>query len=593
MGSGTFGMETRQKPASSFRRAWSYARPYRWTIAAGFVCMAIVALAGLVPPLIIGRVVDDLGAGRFDRTGTYVLMLIGLFVAEGLFSGVRNRLMHVAGEWFVLRIRSDAYRSVQRLSLSYFEQNTTGDIMSRLSGDVDAIEDMLVHGTDDILVNAIRFVGITGMLIYLDWRIALAVALPAPFIALGLFTFAKRIRKTYRLVRDQLGDLNAKLQDNITGIRVIKGFAAEGRESELFEGKSLDYANRRISLIRLWTVFYPAMEFLGGLGFVAVIWVGARLIQSGEFSAGDLVATFAYVMQFYGPIHTFSRINETIQRALAAADRVFELMDAQPDVSDREGAHELDRVRGKVEFRNVGFRYASGGEVLRDVSFVAESGECVALVGRSGAGKTSVINLVPRFYDPIVDDIDVRDVVSASLRRNVAMVLQDTFLFNGTVRENIAYARPGATDAEIAAAARIANAHEFIEGLESGYDTEIGERGVKLSGGQKQRMSIARAVLADPRILILDEATSSVDTESELLIHEALEKLIQGRTTFIIAHRLSTVQKADKIIVLEEGRIVEEGNHQALLAKGGAYARMCDMQFALAEVERDYAAAST
>jgi len=571
-----------------------YIRPYRVPVTAGVICMVIVTACRLTPPLLIGGITDALVAARFGDIPGYVTAVAAVLAGECLFGGVRNRLMHVAGEWFVFGIRADAYKAAQRLSISYFEQNTTGDTMSRLSGDVDAIEDALVHGTDHVIVNVLTFFGIAGILIWLDWRIALAVAAPAPLIAAGMFTFAKRIRRTYREVRDQLGELNAKLQDNISGIRVIKAFSAEGREYDSFSAKSRDYTDRRIRLVKLWTLFYPTMEFAAGMGYVSVVLVGSWLMQNTSFSVGNLVTTMAYVMMFYGPIRTFARINEVIQRALAAGDRVFELMDAQPDVKNREGAIDMGQARGKVELRGVDFHYATGGEVLTDVSVVAEPGQCVALVGRSGAGKTSIINLIPRFYDPIkgavlVDDVDVRDVTCASLRKNVALVLQDTFLFNATVRDNVAYARPGATDEEIVAAARAANAHEFILELEHGYDTEVGERGVKLSGGQKQRMSIARALLADPRILILDEATSSVDTESETLIHQALDELIKGRTTFIIAHRLSTVQKADKIVVLDGGKVVEEGDHATLLARSGVYTRMCNMQFALAEVERAYA----
>jgi len=578
--------KTRKK---TFQRLLAYILPYKRIVLAGFFFMVLMACCQLAPPLVIGHLIDDLQARVFGRISLQMACLLVLMAGEGLFGGLRNRLMHIAGEWFVLKIRKDAYEALQRLSLSYFERSTTGDIMSRLSGDVEVLENMLVHGTDDIIVNLFRFFGIAGLLVYLDWRLALAVAVPAPVIGVSVYWFGKWIRKRYREVRDELGELNAKLQDNISGIRVIKAFATEEREYEEFSKKSLTYAEKRIRLIKMWTFFYPAIEFVAGVGLLIVIGVGAKLIQAREMTPGEMVAGFAYVMQFYGPIRSLSRINEIVQRALAAAERVFEVMDTVPDVVDTEDAADITEMQGRVWFDEVHFHYATGSEVLSGVSFQASPGTCVALVGHSGAGKTSIINLIPRFYDPVkgtvlIDGQDVRRLKKSSLRRHIAIVLQDTFLFNGTVKENIAYARPEAPEEEIYSVSKAAHAHEFVVQMPEGYDTQIGERGVKLSGGQKQRLAIARALLADPRILILDEATSSVDTESELLIHDALETLIEGRTTFIIAHRLSTVQKADRILVLEEGRVVEEGRHQELLDRGGHYAKMCHMQFALGDL---------
>ncbi len=586
---GRLGEVVGSDPAiSTFRRVWPYVHPHRRTIYTGVACMFVVAAAGLCGPWVVGEVIDTLNdQGRYP-VAHLIAVFGGAVGVEILAGAIRNRLMHVAGQRFVLQIRKDAYAALQRLSFSFFDKGSTGDAMSRLSSDVDAIENMLVHGTDNIIVNVLRVIGIIAMLVYLDWRIALAVAVPAPFIALAVVVFGSRVRKRSREVRDQLGRLNAKLQENIAGIRVIKSFAAEEREYEVVCAKSDDYAERSIRLIRMWTAFYPTMEVVAAGGFVMTILVGAWLVEQGAFTTGGMVKAFGLLMMFYGPIHTLSHINETIQRALAAGDRVFELMNSEPDVTDAEDAIELEAVRGKVELRHVSLQYSEGVEVLRDVSIVAEPGECVALVGRSGAGKTSIINLIPRFYDPVegavlVDDIDVRRLRVASLRRNVALVLQDTFLFDTTIRENITYARPDATDEEVVAAARAAHAAEFIESFEEGYDTVVGERGVRLSGGQKQRIAIARAVLADPRILILDEATSSVDTESEVLIHQALDSLIAGRTTIIIAHRLSTVRNADKIVVLDDGRVAEQGKHDELMAKGGLYSRMCDLQFVLAD----------
>jgi len=574
---------------ASLRKVWAYIRPYRLQIAIAVVCMVLLVPCQLAGPLLVGRLIDELNARRFDRLQLFAGIFLGLTAGGVVLGAIRNRMMRIAGQHFILRIRADAYDATQRLSISHFENTTTGDVMARLSGDVEQIENVLVSATDDIVVQSLRLIGVVIILFWLDWRVTLAAAAPIPILVFGMVVFAKRIRKMFRALRDMFGVLNAKMQENVTGIRVIRAFCSEQREFTSFMAKSTDYANQAIRLIRMSTVFYPTMEFTAGLGFVGVLFVGSRLIARGEFTTGEMVATFGYVMQFYGPVHAFSRINETIQRALAAADRVFELMSAEKDVPERPDAAELPELQGRVEFRDVHFRYSSGAEVLSGVNILAEPGQCVALVGRSGAGKTSIINLIPRFYDPtegavLIDGHDARALRVAWLRRNTAMVLQETFLFNASVRENIAYARPDVSDAEVLAAATAAHADGFIAALPEGYATVIGERGVKLSGGQKQRLAIARALLADPRILVLDEATSSVDTESEVLIHEALRRLIEGRTTFIVAHRLSTVQRADKIIVLDEGIVVEEGTHRDLLARGGLYAQMCDMQFALGDL---------
>jgi ABC-type multidrug transport system fused ATPase/permease subunit len=484
------------------------------------------------------------------------------------------------------------YDHLQRLSLSFFERTSTGELMSRVSNDVNALEQFMTHGTILALVAVVRLVGATAVLMVLDWRLALIALIPVPVIAAGLRWFNKRTRPIYRRVRDRLGDVNTRLQDDLAGIRVIQAFGQEGAELERFRSVSATYMGERIASIRMWSTVFPGLGFFVDSGGVLVLGFGAWMVVQGQLTLGTLVAFTAYVVSFYEPIRRLTDIDNIIQQAAAAADRIFELLDVTPEIKDAPGAIALERIEGEICFEDVHFRYAEGDEVLHDVDFTVRPGEMVALVGPSGAGKTSIANLVCRFYDPthgrvLVDGHDLRTVTIASLRQHVAVVLQDTFLFNGTVRRNLLYGKPDASDEELFSAASAAYAHDFILELPNGYDTEIGERGVKLSGGQRQRLALARAILADPRILILDEATSSVDAEAEYLIQQALEEVLKGRTALVIAHRLSTIRSADKIIALENGRIREVGSHGELLARNGLYSQLYQRQLELAATNPD------
>lgn len=574
----------------TLKRLWRYLRPHRLAIAIAVLCMVGGTAGELAAPLFIKYFIDDIVARRnYGPLTAFLGLLICVLMLAALLQGLRDRIMHILGSRFIHRIRTHAYAALQRLSLSYFEDTPTGDIMSRLSDDVNSLENLVVHSTDTLIVDTLRLMGAAVILFVLDWRVALAALIPVPAILFGFQRFARPLRRAYRAVRDQLGDLNARLQDNIQGIRVIQAFSAEEKERERIYSASEAYSERYIEVIKLWTTVFPALSMIAALGIPLIIGVGAHFIRQGTFTVGEMIAFLAYAAQFYTPVRNLTRTVDVVQRALAAADRVFELMDRRPDIEDAPDARELGPIAGEVELRDVYFRYSDGEEVLAGITLRARPGERIALVGRSGAGKSSILNLIPRFYDPIqgqvlVDGHDVRKVTQASLRSQIALVLQETFLFNDTVWENIAYGFNGAPSPEtIEAAARAAHAHDFIVQLPKGYGTPIGERGVKLSGGERQRLAIARALLADPKILLLDEATSSVDSESELLIHDALDGLMRGRTTFIIAHRLSTVRNAGRIIVIEEGSIAEEGSHEELLACGGIYSQLYAIQFDIPE----------
>ncbi|MDR4497862.1 MAG: ABC transporter ATP-binding protein/permease [Candidatus Scalindua sp.] len=495
------------------------------------------------------------------------------------------------GQRLVYDLRNQLYGHIQRFPLNYFENNKTGDIMSRLMNDVNSLEQAIVGPVITFITDMFKFVWILYFCMKLDWQLTSIVLIVCPFISLCTYNFGKRIRKIFRSLREKTGDLNALIQDNISGIRVIASFAKEEEELKRFKEKNYENYYLHVRILKLVSTLRPIVDLITETGAVVVICFGGYKVLQGELSAGTFVIFFPYLQMMYGPITGLTRFYNQVQRAIASTERVFEVLDTPADLQDSPNAVDLPPVRGTVEFRNVHFGYNKDSEVLTDISIKALPGQMIAFVGPSGSGKTTLTNLIPRFYDPkrgdiLIDGCNIKVVKLHSLRKQMAMVLQETFLFNDTVKVNIAYARSGASDDEIEAAARAANAHDFIMELANGYDSLIGERGVKLSGGQKQRIAIARAILANPRILILDEATSSVDTETEQLIQNAIYRLVKDRTTFVIAHRLSTILHADLIVVLENGKIVETGHHHQLLANGGLYKKLFEMQFNTQEMRK-------
>jgi ABC-type multidrug transport system fused ATPase/permease subunit len=570
------------------RRLAGYLGPYWKPLALTSTFILLYTGLSLLPPLIERQIIDQvIGQGELSRLVPLIALLIAIYAFSGLLNFGDQYTRHKIGERFLFDLRVRIYDHLQRLSLTFFERTSTGELMSRVSNDVNALEQFITHGVVLTGVDALRLAGAAVILMLLDWRLALVALLPVPLIAMGMRQFNRRVRPVYRLVRDRMGDVNARLQDDLTGMRVIQAFGQEEAELDRFTAVSAAYYRERVRAIQNWSTFFPSIYFVSAMGGVAVLGLGAWMVVQGQMTLGTLVAFMAYIVSFYDPLRRLSEVDNTFQQAIAAGERIFELLDQTPEVRDAPNALHLEAMAGSVAFEGVSFAYVTGEEVLHDVTFHLAPGEVAALVGPSGAGKTSIANLLCRFYDPqegqvSVDGHDLRKVAVRSLREHVAVVLQDTFLFNASVRENLLYGKPDATLEQLVAAAKAAYAHEFITAMPDGYDTEIGERGVKLSGGQRQRLALARAILTDPRILILDEATSSVDAEAEYLIQQALEQVMQGRTALVIAHRLSTIRNADQIIALEGGRIREIGNHRELLAREGLYSQLYRRQLELA-----------
>jgi ABC-type multidrug transport system fused ATPase/permease subunit len=570
------------------RRLFLLLTPYWKTlILSAFLLIGRAGLE-LVPPLFHKEIIDGvITAFNLKYLGVLIAALVGTYALSQLVQIGDNYIRHALGEKFIFDLRVRLYAYLQKMSLSFFERTSTGELMSRVTNDLSALEHFVTHGSALTAVDLIRLIGGSIILFVLDWRLAALVLIPVPILAVALRHYNTKIRPVYRSVRARLGDINAKLQDNLSGIRVIQAFAREEMERQRFTTESERYYQARVKGIRYWSVFFPAIRFLGAMGSVIVLGVGAVMVVKGEMTLGTLVAFLSYTTSFYEPINRLTEVDNIFQEAIAAGERFFEILDETTEVKDAPDANDLPAIKGKMVFDEVTFRYGTGDKVLHDITFEMAPGEMVALVGPSGAGKTSIANLICRFYDPnqgriTVDGHDLRRIKLSSLRQQVAVVLQDSFLFNNSVVENILYGKPDATREVLIQAAKAANAHDFIMQLPEGYDTEIGERGVKLSGGQKQRLALARAILADPRILILDEATSSVDAEAEFLIQQALERVLESRTSLVIAHRLSTVRNADKIIVLDQGRIVETGKHEGLLQRDGLYSQLYKRQMAIA-----------
>lgn len=567
---------------SALRRLLRFAAPYRGRLLAAFAWMVLYAAASACLTALIKWVFDDV-LERQANVGVVSSAIVGFYLLKGLGSYFSTYLMADVGQRVVRDVRQALYNHIIGQSASFFARRTTGQLMSRLTNDVSMIQQAVSETLGDLVRESLALVGYVALLFYLEARLAIVFLTGAPLVVYPLVRLGQRARRTTKRSQEELERLSHLSAETFTGHRIVKAFGTEREEQRRFAGAADRVYRANMKVTAVLSSLPPVMELLGALGIVAALWYGSR-----EMTVGEFTTFMAALMLMYAPAKKLSRVNATLQQTIAASERIFELLDTHNQIHDRPGARTLPPITRGIEFRDVGFEYADDRRhpILRGVSLSVAAGEKVAIVGRSGAGKTTLVNLLPRFHDVtsgaiLVDGIDIRDVTLASLRGQIGIVTQETILFDDTIARNIAYGSAGATDDEIEAAARAANAHEFIRAMPKGYQTVIGERGQRLSGGQRQRIAIARALLRNSPILILDEATSSLDSESEQLVQEALANLMANRTAIIIAHRLSTVQRADQIVVLDRGRVVETGRHEELLARPrGAYARLYAMQIA-------------
>jgi subfamily B ATP-binding cassette protein MsbA len=599
-----------EKSASSSKgfTITSLLRPHLKLLVVGFVGVLGEGVANLLEPWPLKVVLDNVLKSKPAQgwLNTWILSLFGhntlgvlnfaalavlvIAIVGAGCSYVEKYVTTSVGQWVTHDLRRTLYSHIQRLSLAYHDHKQTGDLISRVTGDIDAIQSFIVSGLLDAMINSLTLVGMLGVMLYLNWQFTLIALSVAPFLFLVVFSYTRRIKNASREVRKKEGEIVSVMQEVLSSIHVVKAFAREDYEQKRLEEESLEGVEIGLRARSLKAKLSPLVEVIVAVGTCLVLWFGARMVLSGALSAGSLVVFILYLGKMYKPMQQLSKMTDAYSKAVVGYERIREIFETDNEIKDMPGARRAPKFKGQIDFENVNFGYEPATLVLKDLSFHIEPGQVAALVGPTGAGKSTIISLIPRFYDPTsgvvkVDGQDVRRFQQKSLRQQISFVLQETVLFHGPIWNNIAYGKPEATRSEILRAAEMANAHEFIDKLPDGYNTILGERGVTLSGGQRQRIAIARAIIRNTPILILDEPSSGLDAASEKLVFEALDRLMEGKTSIVIAHRLSTIRRASCIFVLKDGSIVERGNHDELMATGGLYSELHDIQFQPEELQ--------
>ncbi len=567
-----------------FKRLLSLGRPYSMRFLISMICMVIAGALTSSQAVLVKPVLDDIFLAKNPASLKWLpIAVILIFLVKGICNYIQTVLMNFIGLRIVTDLRNQLYEQIQKQSLSFFAQHPTGLLMSRITNDVASIQNAVSDVVTSIVKDSFTIVALVCVIFYTDWKLAFIAMIIFPLTIYPISQFGKKIRKVTTSTQMTMATLSSLLQETISGTRIVKAFGMEKYENNRFAGENERFFKLNMKAVSVKALSHPLMEFLGGLGIAAVIFYGGYNVLEGNSTPGTFFSFLTAVLMLYEPVKRLTNVNNTINQGIAGAERVFSIIDLVPDIEDKPDAAELPPIKHGIDIENVTFRYEKI-PVLKNIRLSMKAGEVVAFVGMSGGGKTSLVNLIPRFYDVsegrvLIDDFDIRDVSLQSLRRQIAIVTQQTILFNDTVKNNIAYGSFEKSDEDIISAAKAANAHDFIMRMPKGYDTNIGELGTKISGGEKQRLSIARAILKNAPILILDEATSSLDTEAEIEVQEALDNLMKGKTTLMIAHRLSTIRNADRIIVLVNGEIVEQGDHETLMQKKGEYFRLYNLQF--------------
>lgn len=569
----------------NYRRLLQYMRPYLKELILAVICIVIAAGCNLYLPWIIKDMIDKVLTNKdMMMLNMICIGIVVVFLVRGVFFFGQSYLVSYIGQKVIIDVREVMFRKFQRMPMAYFDRHQTGETMSFITNDVAAIQSALVDQLIEMVTEGSILIGSIVMMLYLDWKLTLLTLVVIPVVGQAMKIFGRKIKRNGTVIQERMADITSLLQESISSIRVVKSFVREKYEIERFSKQNQLNFQAAMKNVQLNSMLTPTVEFLAAISVTFIVWFGGYEVLNDEMTAGALVAFLTYAVNLANPVKRLSRVYGNLQRAMAAVDRVFAVIDLKETITDKPDAKALPETKGEVSISNVTFEYKKGVPALSDISLEVKPGQMIAFVGPSGAGKSTIANLIPRFYEVTsgkiaIDGHDIRDVTLASLREQIGIVPQETMLFSTTVRENIRYGRLDATDEEVEAAAKAANADSFIKELPQGYDTSIGERGLNLSGGQRQRMAIARAILKNPRILILDEATSALDTESEKIVQAALDKLMIGRTSFVIAHRLSTIFNADQIYVIDNGHVKEHGTHEELLRNNGLYSHLYNIQF--------------